>query len=161
MSEESTNGDDKRPESRYYALSVTGGAERRVALVLAERARNLGLDVRSIIVSPQLKGVVIVEIGDPKDLFDLTRGVRNVKRRRPIPVEEEEAIRLARPVVEIPELQRGQTVEITAGPFRGMKGRVIEVHETRGEVDLTLLESDFRMVVTIPLDQVKPIEEEK
>jgi len=158
---EGKGSSDKKPESKYYALSVTGGAEKRVALVLAERARNLGLDVRSIIVSPQLKGVVIVEIGDPKDLFDLTRGVRNVKRKRPIPMKEEEAVRLAKPVVEIPELQRGQTVEITAGPFRGMKGRVIEVHEARGEVDLTLLESDFRMVVTIPLDQVKPVEEER
>ncbi len=147
---------------KYYALSVIGGSESRVAAVLAERARTLGLDLRSIIVPSEqtIKGVIIVEVGDPKDLFEITRGVRNVKRKRPIPISEEDAMKLARPIVEIPELQRGQIVEIIAGPFKGMKGRVIEVHEARGEVDLTLLESDFRMVVTIHLDQVKPVEEE-
>jgi hypothetical protein len=29
----------------------------------------------------------------------------------------------------------------------------------RGEVDLVLLESDFRMIVTVPLEQVRPSEE--
>jgi len=50
-------------------------------------------------------------------------------------------------------------VEITGGPFRGMKGRVIEVYEGRGEVDVVLLESDFQMAVTVPIEHVKPVEE--
>jgi hypothetical protein len=38
-----------------------------------------------------------------------------------------------------------------------MKGRVVEIHEARKDVDVSLL--DFRMVVTIPLELVKPVEQ--
>ncbi len=149
----------RRHPSTFYALAVTGGTEERVALLLAERARRLGLDLRSVLVSPKIKRYIIVEVGDPNDFFLLIRGVKNLKRRRPIKMKVEEALSLAKPEKELPKLERGQLVEVTAGPFKGMRGRIVEVYETRGEVDLTLLESDFRMVVTIPIDQVKPVEE--
>ena len=155
MSEEQ----ERRHPSTFYALAVTGGTEERVALLLAERARRLGLDLRSVLVSPKIKRYIIVEVGDPNDFFLLIRGVKNLKRRRPIKMKVEEALSLAKPEKELPKLERGQLVEVTAGPFKGMRGRIVEVYEARGEVDLTLLESDFRMVVTIPIDQVKPVEE--
>lgn len=145
--------------SRFYALSVTGGMEERVASLLAERARNMGLDVRSITVAPAMKGYIMVEVGDSADVYLLVRGLRHVKRKRPIPIQREEAFKLAMPVIEAPKLSRGQTVEIIGGPFKGMKGRIVEVYESRGEVDLTLIESDMRMVITIPADQVRPSEE--
>ncbi len=152
--------EEKRYPSRFYSVYVTGGTEERVALILRQRALAMGLDVRSIIVPSDLKGVVVVEVGNPGDLFDLIRGVRDVKRKRPVMIKPEDAVKLARPVVEIPEVTRGQVVEIIGGPFRGMKGRVVEVYETRGEVDLVLLESDFHMIVTVPLEQVRPLQEE-
>jgi hypothetical protein len=40
-----------------------------------------------------------------------------------------------------------------------MRGRVVSVSEGRGEVNLVLLESDIDMVVTVPIEQVKPEEE--
>ncbi len=146
--------------SRFYAIPVTGSMETRVALVFAERVQVMGLDVRSIIVPAGMKGYVIVELGDPGDLYDLIRGVRNVKRRRPLLMKQEEVLKLAKPVVEIPELKRNQIVEIIGGPFKGMRGRVVEVYESRGEVDLVLLESEFHMVITVPIEQVKPAETE-
>lgn len=146
--------------SRFYAIYVTGGTEERVALVLRQRALALGLDIRSIIVPLELRGTLIVEVGNPGDLFDLIRGLRDVKRRRPVLIKKEEAVRLAAPVVEVPMVSKDQIVEIVSGPFRGMKGKVVEVYETRGEVDLVLLESDFRMIITVPLEQVRPVSEE-
>jgi len=153
------SGSRKKP-SMYYALAVTGGAEERVALLLAERARRLGLDLRSIIVSPKARRYIVVEVGDPGDFFLLIRGVKNLKRRRPIRMKEADVMSLVKLEREIPELERGQIVEVIGGPFKGMKGRIVEVYKSRGEVDLTLLESEFRMVVTIPMDQVKPVEEQ-
>lgn len=149
------------PRTRFYAIIVTGGTEERVALVMAERARKLGLDVKSIIVPPDLKGYVIVEIGNPADLYYLMTGIRHIKRRRPILMKPAEIESLVKPTIELPELKRGDIVEVVSGPFKGMKGRVVEVYPTRGEVDLTLLESTFQMVVTVPIDQVKPAKGEE
>jgi transcriptional antiterminator NusG len=144
-------------KSRFYAIHVVKGMEGRVALLLEERSKSMGLDVRSIVVPVDANGYLIVEVGNSGVLYHLTRGVRYVKRKRPVAVREEDALRLAKPVVEAPKVARGQLVEIIGGPFKGMKGRVVEVYEARRDVDVSLL--DFRMVVTIPLDLVKPIEQ--
>jgi len=144
-------------KSRFYAIHVVKGMEGRVALLLEERSKSMGLDVRSIVVPVDANGYLIVEVGNSGVLYHLTRGVRYVKRKRPVAVREEDALRLAKPVVEAPKVARGQLVEIIGGPFKGMKGRVVEVYEARRDVDVSLL--DFRMVVTIPLELVKPIEQ--
>jgi transcriptional antiterminator NusG len=91
----------------------------------------MGLDVRSIVVPVDANGYLIVEVGISGVLYHLTRGVRYVKRKRPVAVREEDALRLAKPVVEAPKVARGQLVEIIGGPFKGMKGRVVEVYEAR------------------------------
>lgn len=145
-------------KTRFYAIHVVGGMEGRVALILEERAKSMGLDVRSIVIPVDAKGYVIVEVGDPGAIYYLVRGIRHVKRRRPVVVKDEDVLRLAKPVVEIPKLSRGQLVEITGGPFKGMRGRVVEIHEARKDVDVSLI--DFRMVVTIPLELVKPLEQQ-
>ncbi len=83
--------------STFYALAVTGGTEERVALLLAERARRMGLDLRSVLVSPKIKRYIIVEVGDPNDFYILIRGVKNLKRRRPIKMKVDEVVGLAKP----------------------------------------------------------------
>ena len=153
-------GQGKKYKSRFYAVYVSGGTEERTALIIYTRATMYGLDVRSIVVPTDLQGVVFVEVGNVGDLYEAIRGIRSVKRKRPTLVKLEDVVKLARPVVEIPELERGMLVEVIGGPFRGMKGRVIEVHEARGEVDMVLLESDFQMAVTVPIEYVRPVKEE-
>lgn len=133
--------------------------EERVALILAERVKALGLDVRSIGVPADLKGYVIVEVGDPAALQALLRGVRYVKARKPIALKAEEAVSFLIPKVKVVEFEKGQVVEITGGPWKGMKGRIVEIYKTRSEAEVVLLETGFRLVVTIPLDLLKAAEE--
>ena len=145
-----------QPPSRFYALRVVGGYEEKVALMLGERARSLRLDVRSIVYSKDLKGAVFVEVGDPKDLYYLIRGVKAI-RGRALQVSVDEVIKLVRPAVVTAEVTRGQVIQVIGGPFKGMKGKVVEVRKS--EVDITLLEGDSKIVVTVPIDQVKPVSE--
>ncbi|GBF08796.1 transcription elongation factor Spt5 [Aeropyrum pernix] len=146
-------------DARFYAILVTSGAEVNVATIIAERARALGLDIRSIIVPPRIKGYVILEAHDPGDVYDATRGLRHVKRRRPLILKFEEVKKLVKPEVEIPALKPGQVVEIVAGAFKGMKARVIDVNQSKGQVTVSLLEPLFRATATIPIDEVRPVEE--
>ncbi len=155
MDEQAPEGGEQRP-SRFYALRVIGGYEEKVALMLGERARSLNLDVRSIVYSKDLKGVVFVEVGDPKDLYYLIRGVKPI-RGRALQVSVDDVIKLVKPAVVAAEVTRGQVIQVIGGPFKGMKGKVIEVRKS--EVDITLLEGDSKIVVTVPIDQVKPVGE--
>jgi len=99
-----------RKPSRYYALYVTGTMEEKVAILIANRVQYMGLDIRSIIVPADLKGYVVLEVGNPADLLEAIRGLRHVKRRRPLLMKKEEVLKLAAPVVEIPELEAGMVV---------------------------------------------------
>ncbi len=159
--EEASRAEEREaPSTRFFALTVTGGTEERVALILAERARSMGLTVKSIVVPAGLKGYVIVEVSKVSDLYHLIRGIRHIKRRRPLPVKPEEIEAIVKPKIEIPKLQPGDIVEIVAGPFKGLTGRVVEVDESKNQVEVSLLELEFKNVVTIPLDQVRPVREE-
>lgn len=144
-------------KSTFYAIQVTRGIEAKVALLLYNRAYGMNLDVRSIAVPPEIKGYIIIEVGDPGALYYLMKGLRHIKRKRPILIGEEDALKMIKPVVEVPKISKGQTVEIIGGPFKGMKGKVMEVYEARKEADITLLESDYRMVVTISIELLKPV----
>lgn len=148
----------RRP-SRFYAVTVVAGMEPRVALVIKERAEELGLDVRSIVVPARLKGYVILEVGDIGDVTEAVRGVRYVKRRRPILMKFDEVLKVAKPKQELPALKKGQKVEIISGPFKGMVGTVEEVDTQRNQVSITLAEQTFRGTVTLPLEDVKPLDE--
>ncbi|MEM0340194.1 MAG: transcription elongation factor Spt5 [Acidilobaceae archaeon] len=143
----------------FYSIQVLGGMEERVALILAERVKAMGLDVKSISVPTDLKGYVIIEVGDPGVLQALLKGARYVKARKPIVLKPEEAIRFLLPKIKVAEFEKGQIVEITGGPWKGMKGRIMEVYKTRNEAEVALLETSFRLVVTIPLDLIKASEE--
>ncbi|MGC9071995.1 MAG: transcription elongation factor Spt5 [Acidilobus sp.] len=157
MSEQGSqpSASQSRP-SRFYALRVVGGNEEKVALLLGERAKALSLDVRSVVYSKDLKGVVFVEVGDVKDLYYLIRGVKGVKGRA-LQVNVNDVIKFVRPTIVSASIEKGQLIQVIGGPFKGMKGKVIEVRKS--EVDITLLEGDSKIVVTVPIDQVRPVSE--
>ncbi len=154
---EGSSQEGQKP-SRFYVIYVVGGYEEKIALVLGERAKTLKLDVRSVVASKDLKGVVFVEVGNVNDLYHLIRGVRNIKRKRPLQVTIDDVLKLIKPPVAAENIAKGHEVIVIAGPFKGMRGKVIEVR--KGEVDLNLLDSQSPLLVTIPIDQVKPAEQE-
>lgn len=152
-------GQARARPSRFYAFEVIGGTEERVALVITQRAQAKDLDVRSVIVPSESKGLVIVEVGSLVDLYEAISGVRNVKRRRPLPIKPEEVERIVKPAVEVPELKEGDIVEVVAGAFKGSRGKVVEVSPSKGEVKLLILDAEFGMLATVSLDEVRRVEE--
>ncbi len=145
--------------TKFYALEAIGGMEERVALVIAFRADTKDLDIKSIVVPSDLKGIIIVEANRMKDLIDATIGVRNLKRKRPIPLKPEDVERIVKPAVEVAGLNIGDVVEVVAGPFKGRRGKVVEVSESKGEVKLQIIEAESRMIATVPIDEVRKVEE--
>jgi len=143
---------------QFYGISVTAGREIAVALIIKERVTTMNLPVYSIIVPDRIRGMIILEVEGLHALYQATLGVKHIKRRRPVLVKDDEIEQLVvvRPVAV--QLKPGDIVTIIRGPLRGVKGRVISVNEKKEEVELSILETDFRMTTTVPLDDVRPIE---
>lgn len=58
-----------------------------------------------------------------------------------------------KPVIE--ELNVGDVVEITRGPFRGMYARVSSIDKNKNMLTVNILEAAFTIPITIPGDYVR------
>jgi transcriptional antiterminator NusG len=58
----------------------------------------------------------------------------------------------------IDEIEVGYVVEITGGPFKGMKAKITKVNKVRSEATLELLEATFTLPITVHADYLKVIE---
>lgn len=140
-----------------YAVKVTVGQERNVAMMLADRAEVEGLPIAAILAPAELRGYVIVEAAMPHTVDDLLRGIRHVRGRVPGVVNPSEVDHYleTRPAIE--GLQEGALVEVVAGPFKGMQARIVRIDEAKEEVTIELLEASFTLPITVHADYVREV----
>ncbi len=141
-----------------YAVKTTAGREGAVATALANRVQKLGMDVKAIFHPSELKGYIFVEVGEGVAIENLIRGIPHVKGiiRRPVKIEEIKHFLEAKPV-EI-KISRGDIVEITGGPFKGERGKVVRVDESKEEVTVEFLDVAIPIPTTISIDNVRLVE---
>ena len=115
------------------------------------------LEVYSIIVPPEVRGYVILETPGVHVVYNVIRDLRHVKGQAPGVMSDEEVQRFVSPKPVIETLEPGQEVEIVAGPFKGMKAKVIRIEVPSNEVVLNVLESAYPLQITVPGDYVRPL----
>ncbi len=138
-----------------FTVRVTVGRESTVINTLANRAQNMCLPVKSIFYPSELKGYIFMETDDEGILEKLTSGVPHVRGlvAKPVPFEQMKRF-LESKKVEI-KINRGDIVEIVSGPFKGEKGKITRVDETKDEVTVEFLEAAVPIPITIAIDSVK------
>ena len=140
-----------------YIIRTTVGREKSVMDALGSRAKNLGVDVRSLLHPHELKGYFFVE-GELSDVETAMSGVPHIRGiiRKAVKIEELERF-LAVKKIEI-KLNRGDIIEITGGPFKNEKGKIVRVDEAKEEVTLELLEAAIPIPITVSIDTVRVLE---
>ena len=152
------SGTDQALSCRVYALRAVGNQEYNVAFMLKARAEHKGLDkvrITAIVVLPALKGFVFVEGSMPYEIQDLATGIKHYRGMvRGVMSVDEIVNSLAKPV----EINVGDVVEIIVEPFKGYKGRVVDIDKQRGQVYLELLDSSSTMPIIVNIKGVRKIE---
>lgn len=154
-------GDQPTPpvkEARFYALRTTVGQERNVALIIETKAKAKKTSIKSILVVDGLKGFVFVEADTPFDIDQLTTGMRYVKGRMGGVFRYQDIERFVRPKPVIEDLRINDIIEVVSGPFRGMRGRVVDIGVSRGEIRVEILEAAYPLSITINADYVRLVE---
>ncbi len=145
------------PEERpiFFAVRTTMGQEYNVASMLELRARARNLPAVSILVLPRLRGMVIIEAPGPHVVAKLVAGVRHVKGivRGAMTYKDIEKFVTPKPTIEI--IQVNDLVEITYGPLMGMRGKVVHVDKSKGEVKVEVSESAYPLPITINAEYVR------
>lgn len=148
-------------QTKIFAIKTTTGQERNVARLLATKIGTTKTPVKAILVPDTLKGYVFIEAAGPHIVEQAIAGVRHIRSRIPglVNFSEIERYIVRKPVIE--DLYEDDVVEITGGPFKGMRAKITRVDKPKGEVTLELLEATFTLPITVHSDYVKIVEKSK
>ena len=119
------------------------------------------IPVKAILVPEALRGYVFIEAQGPHLVEEAIKGVKHVRSRIPgiVSFAEIERYIVKKPIIE--ELNENDIVEMTGGPFKGMRAKITRIDKTKAEVTLELLEATFTLPITVNSDYVKLVEKSK
>ena len=142
--------------SHLFAVRTTGGQEKVVLRLLETKMRSGGLNIQSILLVDNLKGYIVIEAEDPQIMFNAIQGLRHVKGqlRGELQYSEIENYLIKKSIVS--ELQVDATVEITGGPFKGMKATITRIDHEKEEATVILLDAPYQLPVTVDANYLKP-----
>jgi transcription termination/antitermination protein NusG len=139
-----------------HTIRVTSGQEKIIAEILMKKARAEKLDVYSIVHVENVKGYLFVEANDENTLVKLIQKVKHVKGflKRAVTVQEIENLVKAekQPTLII---EPGDTVEMSSGPFKGERAKVIKLDEAKDEITVELVEVAVPIPVTVKSKMVR------
>jgi transcriptional antiterminator NusG len=144
-------------DSKFFAIRTTGGQERMVADMLYTKVVAKKIGVRSVMVLDSFKGYIIVEAPDSNVAYEALAGIRHVRGqiRGDLPFKDIEGYLVKKPTVT--ELSVDDTVEVIAGPFKGMKAKITRVDYEKQEATVVLLDSPYQIPVTVDANYLKKV----
>jgi len=160
-----------------YAVKATAGQERVVAELIyreaVSRKKDIELEggeVYCVLYTTGLKGYVLVEANSPGVVEDLAREVPktrglllkekgNLDSAGVIDIKDLEKTLKPTPVVA--EVNRGDLVELIAGPFKAEKARVAKIDKDKNEITVELIEAAVPIPVIVRGDDIKILKREE
>ncbi|HUU87492.1 MAG TPA: transcription elongation factor Spt5 [Candidatus Glassbacteria bacterium] len=147
--------------AKIFVVKTTTGQERNVARLITTKIKISKIPIKALLVPDTLKGYVFIEADGPHLIEEAIAGVRHVRSRIPglVSFSEIERYLIRKPILE--NLFEDDVVEITGGPFKGMRAKITRIDKSKGEVTLELLEATFTLPITVHSDYVKLVEKAK
>lgn len=139
-----------------FTIRVTTGQEKIVSGILAKKAKKENLEIYSVMNVENVKGYLFIEGKDENSVVKLIQRVRHVKGLLKRPIELEELKKLVdTSEEEKSEINNGDIIEMTSGPFKGEKAKVIKVDQQKEEITVELIEVAVPIPVTVKIKMVK------
>jgi transcriptional antiterminator NusG len=150
--------DKEQYSAKIFVVKTTTGQERNVARLITTKVKISKIPIKALLVPDTLKGYVFIEADGPHLIEEAIAGVRHVRSRIPglVSFVEIERYLIRKPVLE--NLFEDDIVEITGGPFKGMRAKITRIDKSKGEVTLELLEATFTLPITVHSDYVKLVQ---
>jgi len=149
------------PSTTIFAVRTTVGQERNVSNLISGKIEANDIPIKAILVPETLKGYIFIEADGPHVVDEAISGIKHVRSRVPgvVPFSEVEKYIVVKPVIE--ELDVDDLVEVTGGPFKGMRAKITAIDRTKEEITIELLEATFTLPITVHADYAKLVEKGK
>ncbi|MCI4434042.1 MAG: transcription elongation factor Spt5 [Thermoplasmata archaeon] len=146
------------------ALKVQIGKEVEVARDLGNKVKQNKIDyIFSIFVpgeTSKLKGYVFVETTQPDRMLSFIKNIKGIKGVVKGEMDISEIMHYMTPRAAVETLQVGNFVELIDGPFKGEKGRIVEIDVANDKIVVELTESLVPIPVTVRAGSVRVIDKE-
>jgi transcriptional antiterminator NusG len=170
--------------SHLFAVRTTGGQEKLVMKILESRMKldekddeeiqkaqeeNKEIElkdtrlknIQSVLLVDDLKGYVVVEAEGVSAMFNAIQGIRHIRGQLRGELEYSEIENYLIKKSTVSELSVDNTVEIIAGPFKGMKATVSRIDHEKEEAIVILLDAPYQLPVTIDANFLKALKNDK
>ncbi len=139
-----------------HTIRVTSGQEKIIAEILMKKAKAEKLEIYSIVHIENVKGYLFVEAADENTVVKLIQKVKHIKGflKRPITAAEiEKLVKAEKQPAMI--IESGDIVEMSSGPFKGERAKVLKIDEAKDEITVELVEVAVPIPVTVKSKMVK------
>ena len=135
-------------------IRITTGRENVVIESLSARIKNSNLPIKSIIHPEELRGYVFIE-GENEDIESAIKNVPHIRGliNKPVPLNQVE--RFLVPEKNEIKFEVGDIIEIVSAQFKGEKGKITRVDDTKNMITVEFLEAAIPIPVTIPVNSVR------
>ena len=142
-----------------FAVRTTTGQEKTVADLIASRVATRKSPVASIFVPEAVRSYIFIEAPGVHTVDDIIHGLKHARGRTrgTVSIDDLEKFIVVKPIVT--DLNVGDSVELVAGPFKGLKAKITGIDKVKEEITIELLEEGFAILpVTVHADYVKLVD---
>ncbi|MBI2971196.1 MAG: transcription elongation factor Spt5 [Candidatus Aenigmarchaeota archaeon] len=146
--------------SIIVTIRTTTGRENVVIESIMAKVKHHTIPIRSIFHPTELSGYVFIE-GEINDIEASVKGIPHVRGliNKDVPMTQLERFLVAEK--QQIKVETGDVVEIVGGPFKGEKGKVTRVDETKNELTVEFLDAAIPIPVTISVNSIRIYEKKK
>ena len=142
-------------------IRTTTGRENTVIDSISARVTSKKLPIKSLFHPEDLRGYVFIESETSEVVEEAIKGVPHMRGIVAKNVQLKELEKFLVPEKAEIKIEVGDIVEVTGGPFKGEKAKIIRADEAKGEVTIELLEAVIPIPITIPTTSVRIHEKKK
>lgn len=141
-----------------FTLRVTTGQERMAADVLANKAKKMISKVGAIAVFEGLRGYLMLECDEYATAKNLSTDVKYVKGVLRSTASIDEIAKFLNPEVKPIEINKGDTVEIIAGAYKGEMAKIIRVNAPKEEIVVELTGIAMRIPIKMSMNSIRVLQ---
>lgn len=141
--------------SHLFAIKITGGQEKVVMNMLEAKTRLGGIGIQSVLLVDNLRGYVIIEAAAPNLAYSAVDGVRHIRSQLRGELAFSDIENYLVKTSSAAKLIVDSAVEITGGPFKGMKATVTRIDVEKEEATVVLLDAAYQLPVTVDTNYLK------
>lgn len=123
--------------------------------MLEAKTNSNEINIQSVLLVDNLKGYVVIEAMEVSDAYMAVDGVRHIRGqlRGELEFKDIEGYLVKKSTVS--QLAIDNIVEITGGPFKGMKATITRIDQDKEEATVVLLDASYQLPVTVDANYLK------